>query len=336
MKKCITALTLMIAMIFSIGTASADIQVNKLFSPKSQNVKARLVIDIGPYSYHSWILKGIQDGTFAKYGVDIKFVGTGPGSVKTGLAITAGKAELGYQDYSGVVIVNSKQATPKFKAIFVIDDKVQDGIWSLKGSGINKFDDLDGKTFGDFITGTTKLLLPGITKAKVNPVNMSFSALVPGLVTGKVDTIGGYLTTTKFNLQKVGIFEYNVIKLSDAFPMGVSRVITVNSDWANANPKAIVGIRAAIRELLPNFIKDPKSSVDTLSGPLVSTQEKRDLELARAKYAIEELVWTNNVKVNGFSNAKVLGPRLKEYTDLLVSRVGLPNRHPDNTYFDLD
>ena len=89
----------------------------------AENTKARLIMDIGPLGVHSWILKGIEDGAFARRGIDLEFIGTGPGSVKTGLAITAGKAELGYQDFSGVVLINSKSDDPKVTAIFVVDDK---------------------------------------------------------------------------------------------------------------------------------------------------------------------------------------------------------------------
>ena len=124
------ALTMAITVALSANTASA------------KNVKARLVIDIGPMGVHSWILKGIQDGAFAKRGVDVEFVGKGPGSVKTTLALGAGKAELGYHDYSGLVLVNSKSSDPKVTAIFVVDDKAQDGVYSKVGSGIKTFDDL--------------------------------------------------------------------------------------------------------------------------------------------------------------------------------------------------
>ena len=326
MKKLIMALAMAITVALSANTASAD------------NVKARLVIDIGPMGFHSWILKGIKDGAFAKRGVDLEFVGKGPGSVKTTLALSAGKAELGYHDYSGIVLVNSKSQDPKVTAIFVVDDKAQDGVYSKVGSGIKTVDDLQGKQLGGFITGTTARILPSVTSAKWNTVNMTFSARVPALVSDKVDAIEGFLTTNKFNLEKAGYpwDKINVIKLSDKFPMAVSRVISVNTDWAKANPEAVIAIREVCKQLLAEFVKNPAASVTALSGPIVSTAKKRDIELRRAQFGIDELVMTTNVKVNGFNNAQVLGPRLTQYTDLLVNKLGLPNRHANSKYFDLD
>ena len=50
------------------------------------STQAKLIIDTGPFGVHSWFLKGIKDGAFSKRGLDIEFVGKGPGSIKTGLA----------------------------------------------------------------------------------------------------------------------------------------------------------------------------------------------------------------------------------------------------------
>ena len=319
-----TALAVMLA--FTVSTANA------------KNVDAKLVIDIGPLGVHSWILKAIQDGAFAKRGVNLKFVGKGPGAVKAAMAVTAGKADVSYQDYSGLVLVNSKSKDPKVTAIFVVDDKTQDAVWALKKSGIKKLSDLNGKKVGDFLSGVTVKTLPGVTDAKFTVINMHFKNRIPAMLSGEVDAIAGFLTSNKINLEKAGVAwsDINVIPMSDVFPMAVSRVLTVNSDFARANPNAVVAIREVAREYVAAFIKDPGPSVATLNGPVVSTDKKKAFELSRALYGISELVNTPFVQKHGISNAQALSPRLDEYTTLLVTKLGLPNRHPNNKYFDLD
>ena len=335
MKKFILSIATALVVVFTPSILAADTAI-RFITEKS--VSARLLVDIGPNGVHSWIIKGIKDGAFAEQGIDVEFIGKGPGSVKTGIALAAGKAEIGYQDYSGVVLVNSKTDTPKVRAIFVVDDKAQDGVFSFKEKNITSFNDLEGKTLGGYITGVTNKVLPAITDAKWEMVNMPFSARVPSLVTGKVDAVEGFLTSNVFNFEKVGVTrdKLNIVKTSDKFPMAVSRVITVNADWADENPNAVIALRKVIRELLINYIIDPKTSVTALEGPVVSTSKKRALEVKRAKYNIKELIWTDFVKVNGISNAKAVGPRLSQYTSLLVNKLELPNRHPDSKYFDLD
>lgn len=324
MKKFIISLAMAFVMVFS-------------FSAHAENVKARLVIDTGPFGVHSWLIAGIKNGAFSKRGLDIEFVGTGPGSIKTGMALVSGKAEIGYQDYSGVVFINSNSTDPKVLAIFVVDDKAQDGVFALKSSGIKTFDDLDGRTLGGLPTGVTSKSLPAVTNAKWKIVPMQMPARVPALISGQVDAIDGFMTSNIFNLEKAGVSldQVNVIKMSDKFPEAVSRVITVNTDWAASNPQAVRILREVSRELLEDFIKNPAASVAALDGPIVSTSKKVDIELRRAQYGIDELVNTPFVQKHGISNPSKVGPRMSAYTTVLVERQGLTTRHPDNKYFDL-
>ena len=44
---------------------------------------AKFLFDTGPYGNHTWVLKGIKNGTFEKYGINLVPIGVGPGSVKT-------------------------------------------------------------------------------------------------------------------------------------------------------------------------------------------------------------------------------------------------------------
>ena len=72
-----------------------------------------------------------------------------------------------------------------------------------------------------------------------------------------------------------------------------------------------------------------------MEGPIVSTSKKVAIEVRRAQYGIDELVNTSFVQKNGISNPSAVSPRLSEYTNLLVEKLNLPIRHPDNKYFDL-
>jgi NitT/TauT family transport system substrate-binding protein len=301
------------------------------------STQAKLIIDTGPFGVHSWFLKGIKDGAFSKRGLDIEFVGKGPGSVKTGLALATGRADIGYHDYSGVVLVNSKSIDPKILAILVVDDKAQNGVITLKSSGIKTFDDLNGRKLGSHPTSFTNKVLTTVTSARWINVPIHMSGRVPALVSGHIDAIASFTTSVIANLEKagVGVDELNIIKLSDHFPMAVSRVITVNADWAEKNPQAVKVLREVSRQLLNDFIKNPAASVSALEGPIVSTSKKVDIEVRRAQYGIDELVNTPFVQKNGISNASAVGPRLSEFTTLLVEKLNLPIRHPDNKYFDL-
>ena len=184
---------------------------------------------------------------------------------------------------------------------------------------------------------TRHCLLSTVTSAKWVDVPTHMPARVPALVSGHIDAISAFPTSSVFNLEKagVGIDELNIIKLSDHYPMAVSRVITVNADWAEKNPQAVKVLREVSRELLKSFIKNPAESISALEGPIVSTSKKVAIEVRRAQYGIDELVNTPFVQKNGISNPSAVGPRLSKYTNLLVEKLNLPTRHPDGKYFDL-
>lgn len=297
---------------------------------------AKFLFDVGPYGNHSWVLKGIKDRTFEKYGINLVPIGVGPGSVKTGMALAAGKADVGYQDFSGVITVNGKYKTPGLKAIFVVDDRAQDGVYALKSSGIKTWDDLDGRTVGSFPTGTTRNLIPVITTAKPSYVNMPFALRVPSLVSGKVDASEGFLTTMKFNLIKSGHPDFITLQVADKLPYAISRVITVSNAWAAANPEAVDKLRKAVKELLVEHIDDPEASVRALKGPLTMGAKGMSIEIERAKFNNAVLIMTDRVKKHGLNNSSVLAPRLDKYIDVLSEKLRLPNKHAYYEYYDLD
>ena len=319
--------TLIVSIMLAVASTSAAAK---------ELTTAKFLFDTGPYGNHAWVLKGIKNGTFEKYGISLVPIGVGPGSVKTGMALAAGKADVGYQDFSGVITVNGKSETPGLKAIFVVDDRAQDGIYALKGSGIKTWEDLDGKTLGSFPTGTTRNLIPVITTAKPNYVNMPFALRVPSIVSGKVDAAEGFLTTMKFNLIKAGHPDFVTLQVADKIPYAISRVITVSSAWAKANPDAVVELRKAVKELLVAHIADPEDSIRYLKGPLTMGVKGFALEIERAKFNNEVLTMTDSVKKHGLNNASVLAPRLNKYIDVLSEKLRLPNKHAYFEYYDLD
>jgi ABC-type nitrate/sulfonate/bicarbonate transport system substrate-binding protein len=280
---------------------------------------------------------GIKDGTFKRYGLDITWVGNGPGSVKTGLALSAGVADIGFGDAAGVIIVNGKAKTPGFKAIFVIDTRGQDAIAVLTSSGIKSLDGLDGKVIGGINTSTSRYMLPLATNARVSYVNMGFKLRVPSLLSKKVDAVQAYLTSIPFSLKKAGLSDkdYKLFTL-DINSDRISRTITVSNKWANANPGAVSNLRKAVKELLERYIKDPAKSVSYMSGPLYSNKKNKALEIERARYAINQLVLTPFALKYGINNSEALRPRIENYIDFITTSLNLPYKHSYESYFSLD
>ena len=313
------------ALLFSFVSASAN-----------DLIPVRFLYDIGPMGNHYWVTRGAEEGVFEKAGFKFEFLGKGPGSVKTGLALVADKADVGYQDFSGVVIVNSQFGIPKFKAFFVVDDKSQDGIYALPNSGIKTWDDLNGRTVGGMDTGVTRRSFPLVTDVKPNWVNVPVPLRVSTLLSREIDAVDGFLTTNKFNLEKAGVTNFITLQMSDKMPYAVSRVLTVSNDWLKKYRDHLPKLRDAFEEALLNHIEKPVSTVALMSGPLVATAAGQEIEVRRAVFNIEELILTESVRMHGFNKAPDLPGRLNTYIDVLNKGLDLKYKHPYDAYYEIN
>ena len=296
----------------------------------------KFLLDIPPNGTHSWITSAEKDGVFKKYGFDVEFA-IGNGSINTGIALSSGAAQIGYHDFSGVVIVNSKQTKPGHHAVFVADDKFQDALWSLPDSDIKTWGDIKtSTTVAGFPTGTARNVLPAIIDVMPEFVNTPFPLRAPSIVSKKTDMTEGYLTSMYFDLKKLGVTNPTVFSMGDRLPFAISKVVSVNTEWAEKNPVLVKKLVAALREAMSLHLNNPAHSILSLSGPLVATEDLKKLELERAKYAIENIVQTEFVKKNGVSNPTALNSRLDQYVTFLVNKLKLTTRHKNSDYFRLE
>lgn len=298
--------------------------------------KVKFLLDIPPNGTHSWITSAGKDGIFQKHGFDIEF-SIGRGSVNTGIALSSGAAEIGYHDFSGVVIVNSKKETAGHHAVFVADDRFQDALWTLPESNIKTWQDITSSTtVAGFPTGTARNVLPAIIDVMPEFINTPFPLRAPSLVSGKTSMTEGYLTSMYFDLKKLGIQNPNVFRMGDKLPFAISKVVSVNTKWAEKNPHLVKKLVTALREAMNAHLNNPKHSVNSLTGPLVATEQLKQIELERARYAIENIVQTDFVKRNGLSNPAKLDSRLNQYVSFLVEKLKLKHRHKNSDYFRLE
>jgi NitT/TauT family transport system substrate-binding protein len=299
-------------------------------------IPIRWIFDLGPMGNHSWVIRGIKEGTFEKHGFDVDAIGIGPGGYKVGMALYAGKADIGYHDFSALVVVNGRQETAGIKAIFVVDDKSQDGVFFRANSGIETLEDLNGKRVGAGPTAMTRQLLKMVTDSEPDYVNLSSSLLVPALVKNEVVAINGYTSTIIFNLEKVGIADWDWLPLSSSLGYPVGRVISASNQWLEKYPGAEVALRSAIAEALNAHLTDPETSINSLTNTLTSTEEGLQTEIRRAEYNINDLILTESVQKNGLNNPTLLPPRLEKYIDILTETLELPYKHNYNQYFQLN
>ena len=207
-------------------------------------------------------------GWYKAAGLNIKIV-RGFGGSAVAKDVAAGAIELGFADPRSVIKLRNQGGD--LKTLGVIHAKGVYAIYSLKGSGITKPKDLEGRTLGAPPGEAVFVNLPALAAAnnvdlsKIKHIPMSPQAMVPSLAAGKVDAIT--LFTISYPIVKGAVGKYGkepvVISYSDygvdIYPVGiVAREKTIRERrslvdrfmktsmrglaWAVENPKAALDI----------------------------------------------------------------------------------------------
>ena len=141
------------------------------------------------------------------------------------------------------------------KAVAVLVQDSLGGVVSLGSPGVSKPKDLEGKSLGIVPQEAVASLLPAFFKitnvdpAKVKVVNYTFATKDASLLTGKVDTIGGYVIGEYLNAKKgAGDKKVTWLAFSDHGLQMYSNGIFVNNAFLQKNPQAVAGfVKASLR-----------------------------------------------------------------------------------------
>ena len=224
-------------------------------------------------------------GWYRKAGLDIKLV-RGYGGAAVAKDVSAGAIELGHADPRSVIKLRNQGGD--LKTLGVIHAKGVFAIYTLKGSGITKPKDLEGRTLGAAPGETVFVNLPALTAAnnvditKIKHVPMSPQASVPSLAAGKVDAIT--LFTVSYPIVKRAVSKHN----KEPF------VIPYSEYGVDVYSVGIVAREKTIREkknLVRNFIQE---SIKGLAWAVENPKEALDIFQKNAPTSnrqVSEEVW---------------------------------------------
>ncbi len=153
----------------------------------------------------SWVLSGPDAGYYAarergyyrKAGFDVEII-RGFGSGNTIKYVSARTVNFGFADMASLVGGRARGA--KARELAVVYGKAPHGVYFLKGSGIRTPKDLQGRTIGaaqgsaTYRTFGAFVNLAGIDRSKVNFQFMDSPAILPSVLSGKVDAGLFYVT----------------------------------------------------------------------------------------------------------------------------------------------
>jgi len=258
--------------------------------------KLTLMLDWFPNVDHLPIYVARQQGYFSEKGLEIKILS--PSDTSDALKLAAsGSVDIAIS-YQPQTIIAASEGLDIIAVGRLIEHPLTTLLF-LKGKGINKPLDLEGKKIGYTVPGLMDVLLKAF--AKINgiknytPINVGFT-IVPSLVAGKVDAIMGPFKTYEtvemqhrgyqagyFELEQWGIPDYDELifvcgakvlkekeKLIKEFSMAVDRGIA----YSRANPeKALEKYFKAV----PEADRKTETEAFKLTLPYFSQNQKHDI-----------------------------------------------------------
>ena len=159
-------------------------------------IKVRLHLDWMVEGNHAPAFAALEKGSYRQAGLRVE-IEPGQGSFDAVKMVGVGKAEFGLAD-AGTMAKGVSQGIPVTMVASLFQDTPM-VVASLKRTGIRKLKDMEGHSIAMAPWESTMFVfkvfarLNRVDLGKVKVVPLSFATKIPALVTGKVDSLGGYI-----------------------------------------------------------------------------------------------------------------------------------------------
>jgi NitT/TauT family transport system substrate-binding protein len=264
--------------------------------------KVTLAFDWLTYGKMAPFYLGDTQGFYKAENLEVKMV-RGFGSIDTAKRVGAKQIEFGMSTLTDTIEIRTRGS--KVKTVWIYFHDTPGVVLFLKGKGINKPKDLEGRTMGGPIATDSWVLFPlfakaqGIDLAKVKHVNMRPADVYGALAGGVVDSIHSWVTVipavTKIIGQKgmsekdLGTFKY--VKGGVSL---YSQDVVAHEDTIKNNPGLVKRMVRAITRSKVSAIENPEAALEAFwkaKPTLKATSEKANraelkvsMELFKDKY----------------------------------------------------
>ncbi len=180
---------------------------------------ATLMLNWYPYGEHAPFYYGVQEGIFAKHGIDLT-IDAGQGSTKTVQAIGSGQADFGWADTPAVLSNIDKGVKVKSAGVFL--QTTPSAVQVFADSGIENPKDLVGRTIavsaGDAPTTTFPIYLEkvGVPGDQVTQQSLDAAGKMAAMLSGRVDGLIGFAHDQGPTIANKSGREVRYLRYSDA------------------------------------------------------------------------------------------------------------------------
>lgn len=228
-----------------------------------------------------WAFQGPQSiftlaeerGYFKREGIDVT-IDRAAGTNETVVRVASGAYDFGWADFPTMVKFNAVNPDQRLIGVYMSGDKSPNSVMAVRGRGIEKPEDLVGKTLGSTAGSAANAMFPlfaekvGVDASKVQWKMVSGALREPMLARGEVDGVAGFLTSSVMSLVELGIPQKDVVVLNynDFGLTQYGTVLWAKAEFVEKNPKTVAAVVRAYNQALKDAIADPVASVATLKA----------------------------------------------------------------------
>ncbi len=316
--KSILSAVLCITMIFAFTGCKGDANSESSDATKTSNQELEefnVVLDWYPNAVHCFIYNAIEKGYYAEEGLKVNVIF--PSNPNDGMSLPAvGKADAGIYYLQSAVETIANQNI-EAKAIGTIVQKPLNIILSLKEKGIEKPEDLAGKTIGYSGQPSSEVLVKSIvesggkTMEDVELVDVGFD-LINSMTTGNVDATIGAMANHEVPAMREAGFDVNYFYINDNtdIPDYYELIFVAGDKLIKENPEKLQKFMRASKKGFEDMKANPEESLKILldnqnkeNFPLVEGVEKESInmllplmETENAEFLSQDTaVWQKNI-----------------------------------------